>query len=42
VIELRIGHLWTIRDGKVIRGQAFAERERALAAGGVADARASE
>ena len=34
-IDLRLGHLWTIRDGKVVRGQAFAERERALEAAGL-------
>jgi hypothetical protein len=34
-IELRIGHLWTLHDGKVVRGQAFAERERALVAAGL-------
>jgi ketosteroid isomerase-like protein len=31
-INLAIAHLWTIRDGKAARCQAFAERERALEA----------
>ena len=34
-INLAIGHLWTIRDGKALRCQAFAERERALEAAGL-------
>jgi ketosteroid isomerase-like protein len=28
-VEIRIGHLWTIRDGKVIRLEVFAAREDA-------------
>jgi uncharacterized protein len=35
-INLAIAHLWTIRDGKAARCQAFAERERALKAAGLA------
>jgi ketosteroid isomerase-like protein len=35
-INLAIAHLWTIRDGKASRCQAFAERERALEAAGLA------
>jgi uncharacterized protein len=34
-IALRVAHLWTIRDGKAVRGQAFAERERAFDAAGI-------
>jgi uncharacterized protein len=34
-VDVRIGHLWTLRDGKVARIQAFAERQRALAAIGL-------
>jgi ketosteroid isomerase-like protein len=34
-IESLIGHLWTLRDGKAIRGQAFAKREEALEAAGI-------
>jgi uncharacterized protein len=33
--ELRIAHLWTLRDGKVARGQGFAVREQALDAVGL-------
>jgi ketosteroid isomerase-like protein len=32
VLELRAGHLWTLRDGKPARLQIFPERERALEA----------
>lgn len=32
VVENRIGHLWTMRDGKVARFEIFPERERALEA----------
>ena len=34
-IEERSGHLWEIRDGKVLRFQAFDEPEQALAAAGL-------
>jgi uncharacterized protein len=34
-VELRVGHLWSIRDGKLARGQAFAEPEKAFEAGGL-------
>jgi ketosteroid isomerase-like protein len=32
VVENRIAHLWTIRDGEAVRIQVFPEREGALAA----------
>ena len=35
VVENRIGHLWTMRDGKVVRFEIFPERERALEAAGL-------
>ncbi len=35
-IENRIGHLWTMRDGQVVRFQIFPEREKALEAAGLA------
>jgi len=35
VVENRIGHVWTIRDGKVARFQIFPEREKALEAIGL-------
>jgi ketosteroid isomerase-like protein len=31
-IDLRIAHLWTIRDGKAVRMQAYFDREEALKA----------
>ena len=34
-LNLAIAHLWTIRDGKAARCQAFAERDRALEAAGL-------
>lgn len=35
VIENRIGHLWTMRDGKAVRFEIFPEREKALEAAGL-------
>ncbi len=37
VVEADIAHLWTFRDGRVIRGQAFAKRQEALEAAGLAE-----
>jgi ketosteroid isomerase-like protein len=34
-MQVRIAHLWTLRDGKFARVQSFAERERALEAAGL-------
>jgi uncharacterized protein len=34
-IEITIGHLWTIRNGKAVRWQGFPEREKALEAAGL-------
>jgi uncharacterized protein len=34
-IEITVGHLWTIRDGKAIRWEGFPEREKALEAAGL-------
>jgi ketosteroid isomerase-like protein len=34
-LELRIAHLWTLHDGKLIRCEIFPEREKALAAAGL-------
>jgi ketosteroid isomerase-like protein len=33
-LELRIAHLWTLHDGKLIRCEVFPEREKALEAAG--------
>jgi uncharacterized protein len=37
VVENRIGHLWTMRGGKVIRFQIFPERMKALEAIGLSE-----
>jgi ketosteroid isomerase-like protein len=34
-VEIHIGELWTLRDGKIVRRQGFAEREKALEALGL-------
>jgi uncharacterized protein len=34
-LAIRIGELWTLHDGKIVRGQAFGEREKALEAAGL-------
>ena len=36
-VEVRIGELYTFREGKLARGQAFAEREKALEAAGLSE-----
>ena len=36
-VAIQIGELWTLREGKVVRGQAFGEREKALQAMGFSD-----
>ena len=35
--EIRIGTLWTFRDGKVIAAEGFPEREKALEAAGLSE-----
>jgi len=35
VAENRVGHLWTMRDGKAIRCETFPRREQALEAAGL-------
>ena len=37
VVENRIGHLWTMRDGKAARLQVFPRREDALEAAGLSE-----
>ena len=34
-VDTRGAHLWTLRDGRVIRLEVFSSRERALAAAGI-------
>jgi ketosteroid isomerase-like protein len=36
-VEIRAGHLWTMRDGKAVRCEIFPERERALEAAGLSE-----
>ncbi|MGH7485424.1 MAG: nuclear transport factor 2 family protein [bacterium] len=33
--DIRIGHLWTLRDGLVVRGEGHANRDEALEAAGL-------
>jgi ketosteroid isomerase-like protein len=40
VVENRIGHVWTFRDGKAVRLEIFPEREKALEALGMSEAEA--
>lgn len=35
--EIRIGHLWTIREGLVVRGEGYGDRDEALRAAGVSE-----
>jgi ketosteroid isomerase-like protein len=37
VVENRIGHLWTMRDGKAVGFQIFPERDKALEAVGLSE-----
>jgi ketosteroid isomerase-like protein len=33
--DIRIGHLWTLRDGLIVRGEGHANRDEALEAAGL-------
>ena len=33
--DIRIAHIWTVRDGRLVRGQAYAKRDEALEAVGL-------
>jgi uncharacterized protein len=35
--DIRIGHLWTLRDGVVVRGEGYGDRGAALEAAGLSD-----
>jgi ketosteroid isomerase-like protein len=35
--DLRIAHLWTVRDGLLVRGEGFGSRDEALEAAGVSE-----
>jgi uncharacterized protein len=34
-VDIRIGHLWTVRDGVVVRGEGYGDRSKALEAAGL-------
>jgi ketosteroid isomerase-like protein len=36
-LEMRIAHLWTVRDGEIIRCEVFTKREDALEAAGLSE-----
>jgi ketosteroid isomerase-like protein len=33
--EIRVGHLWTVRQGVVVRGEGYGDRSEALEAAGL-------
>jgi uncharacterized protein len=33
--DIRLAHVWTLREGLVVRGEAFSDRDRALEAAGL-------
>ena len=35
--EIRIAHLWTLREGKVVRGEGYGNRDEALEAAGLGE-----
>jgi uncharacterized protein len=35
--DIRIAHLWTFRDGVVVRGEGYGDRDQALEAAGVTE-----
>ena len=35
--DIRIAHLWTLRDGMVVRGEGYGDRDRALDAAGLGE-----
>lgn len=35
MVDMRIAHLWTMRDGKTARCEVFTERERTVEAAGL-------
>jgi ketosteroid isomerase-like protein len=35
--DIRLAHVWTLREGLVVRGEAFADRDRALEAAGLSE-----
>jgi uncharacterized protein len=39
--EIRIGHVWTIRNGVIVRGEGFGDREKAIEAAGFRNSRSA-
>jgi len=35
--DIRIAHLWTLRDGLIVRGEGYGDRDRALEAAGLGE-----
>jgi uncharacterized protein len=42
IVENRIGHVWTFRDGKALRLEIYPEREKALEAIGMSESEARD
>jgi ketosteroid isomerase-like protein len=36
-VDIRIGHLWTLRDGVAVRGEGYGNRDEALEAAGLSE-----
>ena len=36
-VDIRIGHLWTVRDGAAVRGEGYGNRDEALEAAGLSE-----
>jgi ketosteroid isomerase-like protein len=34
-VDIRIGHVWDVREGRITRGEGFGDRERALESAGL-------
>jgi ketosteroid isomerase-like protein len=35
--DIHVGHVWTVRDGVVVRGEGYGHREEALEAAGLSE-----
>jgi uncharacterized protein len=36
-VDISIGHVWTVRDGLVVRGEGYGDRDEALRAAGLSE-----
>jgi uncharacterized protein len=36
-VDIRIGHVWTIREGLVVRGEGYGDRDEAVRAAGLSE-----